>query len=78
MLLCLLVAGHAGAQKLLIPMDDPRKRIVVGTWQRREDWERWHTTDGFRRTREQLDAATASEAPERWFNVVEELVSAHA
>jgi heme-degrading monooxygenase HmoA len=63
------------ALQLLIPIDEPRKRVVFGTWQDRDAWETWHATDGFQRTREQLNAATESEGEERWFWVVEEEVS---
>ena len=63
--------------QLLIPIDDPSRRIVVGTWHDREAWERWHQTDTFRSTRERLDAATSSHGEDRWFTVVEEDSSAN-
>jgi heme-degrading monooxygenase HmoA len=56
---------------LLIPVDEPRKRVVVGSWTDRDAWERWHETETFQRTREALDAATAVHGSDRWFNVVE-------
>ena len=43
---------------LLVPADDPQARVIVGTWRDRAAWQRWHDTDVFHRTREQLDAAT--------------------
>ncbi len=57
---------------LLIPVDDRRKRIVVGTWQDRESWQRWHGTDSFQRTKQALDDATESHGEDRWFRVVEQ------
>jgi heme-degrading monooxygenase HmoA len=57
---------------LLIPVDDRRQRVVVGTWRDREAWERWHETDTFQRTRDRLDAATERHGDDRWFEVVEE------
>jgi len=66
------------ALQLLIPTDEPRTRVVVGTWQTREHWETWHATEDFQRTREQLNAATEREGGERWFQVVEEQVSPRA
>lgn len=30
------------ATQVLIPDDNPQKRVIVGTWQSREAWERWH------------------------------------
>lgn len=57
---------------LLVPLDDRRRRVVVGTWQQREAWQRWHETASFHRTREALDDATESAGEDRWFDVVEE------
>jgi heme-degrading monooxygenase HmoA len=57
---------------LLIPQDDATKRFVVGTWQDRESWERWHETETFQRTREALNDATETHGADRWFNVVEQ------
>ncbi len=56
---------------LLVPGDDPRTRVVVGTWRDRTAWEQWHGTESFRRTREALDAATETEGTDRWFDDVE-------
>ncbi|CAN5461169.1 hypothetical protein BH23ACT6_BH23ACT6_23710 [soil metagenome] len=61
---------------LLVPVDDRSRRVVVGTWQDRDAWERWHTTETFRRTRDRLDAATSEHGEDRWFEVVEEKTSA--
>lgn len=60
------------ATQLLIPVDDRQKRIVVGTWQDRESWERWHTTKSFQRTRDQLNGVTTDDGHERWYEVVVE------
>jgi len=57
---------------LLIPVDDPGRRVVVGTWRDRGAWERWHETETFQRTRDRLDAATERHGADRWFEVVEE------
>jgi heme-degrading monooxygenase HmoA len=57
--------------QLLIPLDAPNKRVVLGTWRTRADWEAWHTSDVFRETREQMDAAEeVEERQDRWFEVV--------
>src|SRR5262245_55845231 len=34
--------GWVGGQ-LLQPEDDPHRRVIVGTWRSRGDWEHWHT-----------------------------------
>jgi heme-degrading monooxygenase HmoA len=58
-----------------VAVDDPRQRVVVGTWRDREAWEQWHTTEAFGLTRDRLDQATESHGEDRWFNVVEEQTS---
>jgi heme-degrading monooxygenase HmoA len=58
--------------ELLIPQDDPNKRVVVGTWKCRDDWSIWHQTETFQRTREAMNAATKQDGDERWFDVVTE------
>ncbi|HEX2280169.1 MAG TPA: antibiotic biosynthesis monooxygenase family protein [Thermomicrobiales bacterium] len=63
------------ATQLLIPADDRQKRVVVGTWQDQESWERWHNTDSFQQTRDQLNSATVDDGNERWFEVMVEQAS---
>jgi heme-degrading monooxygenase HmoA len=60
---------------LLIPVGDPRNRVVVGTWTDRDAWQRWHATEVFRSTREALDEATERHGDDRWFQVAEEVTS---
>ena len=57
--------GWIGVQ-LLIPVDDPDRRVVVGTWESREAW---HQTDTFQRTRQRMNEADRSDGRERWFQV---------
>jgi heme-degrading monooxygenase HmoA len=61
---------------LLVPVDDQRTRVIVGTWRDRESWGRWHDTEIFHRTRDRLDAATESGGQHRWYDVVEDRVAA--
>ena len=61
---------------LLVPVDDQRTRVIVGTWRDREGWARWHDTDVFQRTRDRLDAATESGGEHHWYDVVEDRVAA--
>jgi heme-degrading monooxygenase HmoA len=58
--------------QLLVPEDEPRTRVVIGTWSDREAWKRWHETDTFKRTREALDAATDRHGEDRWYRVGEQ------
>lgn len=67
------VADHDGwvGLQLLIPLDAPNKRVVLGTWETRADWEAWHGTDVFQETRDEMDAAEdAHGRQERWYEVV--------
>jgi heme-degrading monooxygenase HmoA len=58
------------SMQLLIPVDAPNKRVVLGTWRSRADWEAWHTTKTFLRTREQMNKVEQSRGSERWYEVV--------
>jgi heme-degrading monooxygenase HmoA len=58
------------SMQLLIPLNSPNKRLVVGTWQTRADWEAWHTTEAFQRTRAQMDAVQQESGQEQWYEVV--------
>lgn len=55
--------------QLLIPEDEPNKRIVVGTWRSRDDWERWHETPPFRQTREPLNRSSMDDGRPEWHKV---------
>lgn len=57
---------------LLIPEDEPMRRVIVGTWRDKAAWERWHETDEFRRGRSVLNAASESSGSDRWYTVVEQ------
>ena len=54
---------------LLIPLDDSRRRVIVGTWLDRASWEQWHETETFQAARDRLDDATEEHGEERWFRV---------
>ncbi len=58
------------SMQLLVPLDAPNKRIVVGTWRSRPDWEAWHATKVFQKTRDQMNAVQQKAEPERWYEVV--------
>jgi heme-degrading monooxygenase HmoA len=57
------------AVQLSIPAHAVNKRVVIGTWETRADWEAWHATDAFRKTREQMEGVE-SEAREEWWHEV--------
>lgn len=60
--------GWIGGQ-LLQPDDSAPTRIIVGTWQSRDDWARWHDDPQFARTREELDRLTAGPEQHTWCRV---------
>lgn len=60
--------GWVDAQ-LLIPEDEPNKRIVVGTWRSRDDWQRWHQTSTFQQTRESMNRSTVDDGQPAWHQV---------
>lgn len=60
--------GWIGGQ-LLQPEESGPTRIIVGTWQSRDDWERWHTDPRFTQTREELDRLTAAPEEHMWCRV---------
>ena len=39
------------AGQMLKPIDEPDKRVIVGTWRTRDDWKRWHEDPRFAETR---------------------------
>jgi heme-degrading monooxygenase HmoA len=59
------------ASQLLQPVDKPHDRVIVGTWESREQWAAWHTDATFRETRQRLDGLQARPAQEWWHQVVE-------
>jgi len=46
--------GWVGGQ-LMMPLDGLNKRVIVGTWQTRADWEAWHKDQRFTETRRRLE-----------------------
>ena len=60
--------GWIGGQ-LLMPLDGLNKRVIVGTWQTRADWEAWHNDETFAETRKRLQGLEAS-TPEQWWHEV--------
>jgi heme-degrading monooxygenase HmoA len=68
-------AGWVGGQ-LLIPLDGLNKRVIIGTWQTRADWEAWHTDKTFAATRERLEGLEAGPSQQWWHEVILDVRSA--
>jgi heme-degrading monooxygenase HmoA len=60
--------GWVGGQ-LLRPSDKPDRRIIVGTWRTRADWEAWHQDPQFAATRQRLDGVENGPAEHWWHDV---------
>jgi heme-degrading monooxygenase HmoA len=63
--------GWVGGQ-LLIPVEGQNQRVIVGTWQTREDWKAWHDDPAFKETRERLEGCQEGPDQMEWFEVVTE------
>ena len=64
-------AGWVGGQ-LLAPVDEPNRRVIVGTWQSRADWEAWHDDPAFKDTRERMEGLQQGPDEMEWFEVITE------
>ena len=58
--------------QLLSPSGSPHTRVIVGTWQRREDWEAWHQDPAFLATKDRLDQLPSQDHTTVWYDVVED------
>jgi heme-degrading monooxygenase HmoA len=61
-------SGWVGGQ-LLRPADKPDRRVIVGTWKTRANWEAWHHDPQFRQTRQRLDGLGSAPAEHWWHDV---------
>jgi heme-degrading monooxygenase HmoA len=55
--------------QLLMPLDHLNRRVIVGTWQTRADWEAWHNDPSFAETRTRLEGLESG-AQEHWWHEV--------
>ncbi len=58
--------------QLCRPEASQSERVIVGTWERRESWEAWHTDEAFVETRRQLEEIDDEQAGSEWWDVVVE------
>ena len=56
--------------QLLRPADKPDRRVIVGTWSTRADWEAWHRDPQFTETRQRLEGLESAPAEHWWHDVV--------
>src|SRR4029450_8413196 len=65
-------SGWVGGQ-LIRPADKPDRRVIVGTWRARADWEAWHQDPQFAETRRRLDGLESGPAEHWWHEVVHDV-----
>ena len=56
--------------QLLVPEDGGPTRVIVGTWQTRDDWSSWHHDPAFLERRSTLERLEAEPSRSEWFEVV--------
>jgi heme-degrading monooxygenase HmoA len=61
--------GWVGVQ-LCIPTDALNQRVIIGTWETRADWEAWHSTPAFQKTRALMEPAESGPRVEEWHEVI--------
>ncbi len=59
------------AGQLLMPMRHLDRRVIVGTWQTRADWEAWHQDPAFEETRKRLEGLESGKAEQWWHEVLD-------
>lgn len=58
--------------QLCRPENASNERVIVGTWQTREDWQEWHEHPTFAETRRQLEEVDEERDDTQWYDVVVE------
>jgi len=62
-------SGWIGGQ-LLRPAEKPDRRVIIGTWRTRKDWEAWHHDAQFTETRQRLEGLERAPSEHWWHDVV--------
>jgi heme-degrading monooxygenase HmoA len=55
---------------ILTPDDDRKARLILGLWDTRADWERWHQAAAFRETAGRLEGIERDAGEACWHEVV--------
>ena len=55
---------------ILAPEDEGNTRVILGLWESRGDWERWHEDPAFRETAERLHGLESDAGTATWHAVV--------
>jgi len=57
--------------QVLMPLDKLNRRVIIGTWQTRADWEAWHNDPAFTETRSRMEGLEDGEAENWWHEVLD-------
>ena len=52
--------------QVLIPLGELDRRVIVGTWRTRADWEAWHEDPNFAETRRRIEGLEAAPNETAW------------
>jgi heme-degrading monooxygenase HmoA len=68
-------AGRPGwvSGQVLMPLDHLNRRVIIGTWQTRADWEAWHADAAFEQTRQRMEGLEEGEPENWWHEVLEDV-----
>jgi heme-degrading monooxygenase HmoA len=61
--------------EVAMPLDAMQKRVIVGTWETRADWEAWHEDPAFAAMRAQLDDLQVEQSEPAWYEVVSDVTA---
>lgn len=64
--------GWVGGQ-LLMPLDKLNRRVIVGTWHTRADWEAWHQDPSFEQTRQRMEGLEDGPSENWWHEVLDDV-----
>jgi heme-degrading monooxygenase HmoA len=59
--------------QLLMPLEALNERVIIGTWETRADWERWHESEAFVTTRERLNQLEVADQEMTWHETILDL-----
>lgn len=52
-----------------MPTGKPNERLIIGTWESREDWQAWHDDQQFLETRQRLEVVDEKTKDSAWHDV---------
>ena len=61
--------------EILMPLNAMEKRVIVGVWESRADWEAWHQDPAFAAARARLDSLQVEQSEPSWYEVVSEVAA---